>query len=172
MRKRCGKCLAVYSKPLRKGRLSNRLASPRCPRDAARGEVTRSDAETNSTSIRRRRRSTFCDSTVPRHDFLVPNGIANGVARAISVSKNNTCACATDLATGCSTVFEAFSDTSRRQRFFGVGGSGRSPLECVFLWIPGGGGNRRGARRVSSNLVHWHVGRILVVVSEFARVGF
>ena len=92
-------------------------------------------AETNSTSIRRRRRSTFCDSTVPRHDFLVPNGIANGVARAISVSKNNTCACATDLATGCSTVFEAFSDTSRRQRFFGVGGSGRSPLECTTFEI-------------------------------------
>ena len=45
-------------------------------------------------------------------------------------------------------------------------------LECVFLWIPGGGGNRRGARRVSSNLVHWHIGRILVVVSEYVRVGF
>ena len=45
------------------------------------------------------------------------------------VSKIKTCACATDLATDCSTVFEACSDTSRRQRFFGVGGSGRSPLE-------------------------------------------
>ena len=68
---------------------------------------------------------------VPRATFRSPGKHSKLISTQMLSQLDNDFDHFLEKFTDCSTVFEAFSDTSRRQRFFGVGGSGRSPLECT-----------------------------------------